>query len=176
MESTVCHIYESRNFSQLTSTLHSDYNFGIPSLPYVAGREAVGRIVQGSKATSRLSEGDRVLVISTDYRDLRKAAFQEYVVVPDYNAVRIPPSVSRRSAATVGVAYVAAVLSLGICMGVDFSGVLDGPDLRKIVKSGPSEALPSDVRDECLLGIQDRDRAEPGDWIAVWGGTRSLTH
>ena len=147
-----------------------DFNFGIPCLPYVAGREVVGQVVKGAQVATRFHEGDLVLVIATDYRDLRKAGFQEYVVVSDFNAVRIPPNVAPRPAATVGVAYVAAVLSLGICMGVDFSDVLDGPNLRGIVRSVSPESLPADIRDECLSGISDYERAVPGDWIALWGG------
>ncbi|EGY16696.1 Trans-enoyl reductase BOA5 like protein [Verticillium longisporum] len=148
-----------------------DFNFGIPVLPYIAGRELVGRVVKPSKPDSRLREGDQVLVISTDYRDLRKAGFQEYVVSSDFNTVRIPPNVPRQPGATIGVAYVAAVLSLGVCMGVDFSSILDGPDLLQVVRSVEPSLLPQDVRQECLSGIQDRERAVPGDWLAIWGGS-----
>ncbi|KAM0286477.1 hypothetical protein ACHAQH_000903 [Verticillium albo-atrum] len=148
-----------------------DYNFGLPVLPYIAGRELVGRIAKSSKTDSRLKEGDQVLVISTDYRDLRKAGFQQYVVSSDFNTVRIPPNVSRQPGATIGVAYVAAALSLGVCMGVDFSGILDGPDLIELVRSIQPESLPEDVRAECLSGIQDHERAVPGDWLAIWGGS-----
>ncbi|KAG7101449.1 Trans-enoyl reductase lepG like protein [Verticillium longisporum] len=148
-----------------------DFNFGIPVLPYIAGRELVGRVVKPSEPDSRLREGDQVLVISTDYRDLRKAGFQEYVVSSDFNTVRIPPNVPRQPGATIGVAYVAAVLSLGVCMGVDFSSILDGPDLLQVVRSVEPSLLPQDVRQECLSGIQDRERAVPGDWLAIWGGS-----
>ncbi|TDZ21988.1 Trans-enoyl reductase lepG [Colletotrichum orbiculare MAFF 240422] len=149
-----------------------DFNFAIPSLPYISGRELVGRVVRRSgNSQSRLKNGDQVLVISTDYRDLRKAAYQEYVVSADFNAVRIPPNVSPRAGATLGVAFVAAVLSLGVCMGVDFSHVLDGPDLRSLARSIPAESLPQDIRDECLSGIRQHERAVAGDWVVVWGGS-----
>ena len=55
-------------------------------------------------------------------------------------------------------------------MGVDFSDVADGPDLLRIVKEVDRNAIPEDVRAESLNGISDRDRARPGDWMAVWGG------
>lgn len=64
----------------------------------------------------------------------------------------------------------AASLALGICMGVDFSEVLGGPDLLKIVKAIDPEAIPEDVRAECLNGIAEQDRARSGDWLAIWGG------
>ncbi|KAI8187461.1 hypothetical protein K4K48_006990 [Colletotrichum sp. SAR 10_66] len=151
-----------------------DFNFAIPSLPYISGRELVGRVVRRHpSSTSRLQPGDRVLVISTDYRDLRKAAYQQYVATADFNAVRLPPAeiVSPAAGATLGVAFVAAVLSLGVCMGVDFSSVLDGPDLLSLVRSIPPDALPADIRAECLSGIRDGERAVAGDWVAIWGGS-----
>ncbi|KAK2063087.1 alcohol dehydrogenase GroES-like domain-containing protein [Colletotrichum caudatum] len=154
-----------------------DFNFAIPTLPYISGRELVGRVVRRHPSSqSRLREGDRVLVISTDYRDLRKAAYQQYVVTADFNAARIPrgidPVVAPPAAATLGVAFVAAVLSLGVCMGVDFSGVLGGPDLLQMLRGPvPAEALPQDIRAECLSGIRDGERATAGDWVVVWGGS-----
>jgi hypothetical protein len=66
---------------------------------------------------------------------------------------------------------VAAVLALGICMGVDFTSILNGPDLLKIVREIDEERLPKDIRDECLSGIGDRERAKKGDWVVIWGGS-----
>ncbi|KAI1496941.1 quinone oxidoreductase [Biscogniauxia marginata] len=148
-----------------------DFGFGIPSLPYIAGRELSGHVVKTSKAASRLKEGDQVIVISTDYRDLRKAAYQEYVISSDFNVVKIPPTLSLRSGATIGVAFVATALALGICMGVDFSTVAGGPDLIKLVKSVDRESLPEDIRTECLDNIIPSERALSGDWVIIWGGS-----
>ncbi|KAK3899751.1 chaperonin 10-like protein [Staphylotrichum tortipilum] len=149
-----------------------DFNFAIPTLPYISGRELAGEVVQKSSLTNtRLKTNDRVLAISTDYRDLRKAAYQEYVVAFDYNTVRLPPSISAEQGSTLGVAFVAAALALGVCMGVDFSSVLDGPDLFTLLRQLDPEVLPSDVRQECLDGILSHERATPGDWLAVWGGS-----
>lgn len=148
-----------------------DFNFAIPALPYISGRELSGDVCQVSGTTSRFRIGDRVIAISTDYRDPRKAAYQEFVVTFDYNAVRLPDSLSYEEGSTLGVAFVAASLALGICMGVDFSDVANGPDLIKIVKTVDPELIPEDVRAESLSGISERERARPGDWIAVWGGS-----
>ena len=49
-----------------------------------------GVVVQGNDPSGRVKEGDLVLVPSTDYRDIRKAAFQEYAVTTSCNAARIP--------------------------------------------------------------------------------------
>ena len=109
-------------------------------------------------------------MISTDYRDLRKAAYQQYVVALDYNTVRLPPTLSLEEGSTLGVAFVAAALALGVCMGLDFTGVLDGPDLLRLVRRVPADALPADIRAECLERIGEHERARPGDWLAIWGG------
>ncbi|CAK7562983.1 MAG: hypothetical protein SEPTF4163_000839 [Sporothrix epigloea] len=163
-----------------------DFNFGLPELPYIAGRELTGQVVLHGAGVSvlgesRLQAGDRVLAISTDYRDLRKGAYQEYVVASDYNTVRLPQHVSYEAGATIGVAFVAAVLALGVNLGVDFTGVEDGPDLLKLVRSlststPDSTPLPADIRDECLFGIAETDRAGPGDWIAIWGASSTSAH
>ncbi|KAK8081183.1 hypothetical protein PG997_009001 [Apiospora hydei] len=141
--------------------------------------ELAGRVIQASRSSSRIKEGDNVICISTDYRDLRKAAYQEYVVSSSFNTVRIPPSVPLQSAATLGVAFVAAALALGICMGVDFSHTADGPDLLELVQKNASSSssssgcyqLPDDIRAECLEGLAPGERALPGDWVAIWGGS-----
>ncbi|GJN75780.1 hypothetical protein PLICBS_009886, partial [Purpureocillium lilacinum] len=67
-----------------------DYNFGIPDFPFISGRELSGTICRVSPAGSSVSVGDRVIAISTDYRDYRKSAYQNYVVALDYNVVRVP--------------------------------------------------------------------------------------
>lgn len=55
-------------------------------------------------------------------------------------------------------------------MGVDFSDVLGGPDLLKIVKEVDPDSIPQDVRAESLNGIAEEERARRGDWLAIWGG------
>lgn len=84
--------------------------------------------------------------------------------------VRLPTALSYEEGSTLGVAFVAASLALGICMGVDFSDVTNGPDLLKLAKAADPESIPEDVRAETLRGIPEHERAKPGDWIAVWGG------
>jgi NADPH:quinone reductase-like Zn-dependent oxidoreductase len=91
-------------------------------------------------------------------------------VSPDYNIVRLPSSLSVEEGSTLGVAFVAAALGLGICLGLDFSSVAGGPDLYTLVRELPAESLPADIRQECLDSLRRQDRARPGDWIAIWGG------
>ncbi len=112
------------------------------------------------------------MAISTDYRDSRKAAYQQYAVVSDYNACRIPSHVKSTDAAPLGVAFVAAALALGICMGMDFGpgNGPRGPNILRIVQSLPRDAIPKDIHKECFDSIKESEGAKSGDWIAIWGG------
>ncbi|PGG95648.1 hypothetical protein AJ79_09939 [Helicocarpus griseus UAMH5409] len=154
------------------------FNFGIPSLPWINGRDLSGIVIQTPGNNSRLRVGDVVLVPSTDYRDIRKAAFQEYAVATHANAAKIPTNTSIHSAASVGVAFVAAAFALGISFGLDFSKTLSsvakGPDLAKIisqVNSRNPQGIPADVRDECLPCTLESSRINQGDWVAIWGAS-----
>ncbi|EOA88033.1 uncharacterized protein SETTUDRAFT_160546 [Exserohilum turcica Et28A] len=154
-----------------------DYNFGIPTLPYISGRELVGTVIKASKSSnSRIHEGDIVIIPSTDYRDLRKAAFQEYSIASAFNTIRLPTHISINSGSILGVAFVSAVLSLGICMGVSFEDVENGPDLLNIVKNIDPERLPVDIRQECLDSIERSERAKSGDWLVIWGGSSTCAY
>lgn len=128
-------------------------------------------VVQGNDPSGRVREGDLVLVPSTDYRDIRKAAFQEYAVTTSFNAARIPASVPAHAAASLGVAFVASVLSLGVSLGLDLSciALLPGPDVVNTLKGVNETDLPGDIRSECF-GKVDEDRIQTGDWLAIWGG------
>jgi hypothetical protein len=155
-----------------------DYGFGIPVLPYIAGRDFVGVVLgssdsNGMKSSRRIKPGDIVLTASTDYRDLRKAAYQEYSVAPRYNLCRVPSSFKKDQLAGLGVAFVAAVLTLGVNFGSDFSVLnesIRGPDLKRLLKEIGKEKISDEVRDECLEGISSHERPVAGDWITIWGG------
>ncbi|KAH6845665.1 hypothetical protein B0I37DRAFT_392684 [Chaetomium sp. MPI-CAGE-AT-0009] len=113
-----------------------------------------------------------VIVISTDYRDIRKAAYQQYVVAPDYNTVRLPPTLSPEEGSSLGVAFVVAAISLGVCIGLDFTPILNGPDLYTLLRQLPPDtAIAPDIQQECLASIPAHERAQPGDWLAIWGGS-----
>ena len=142
------------------------YNFGLPSFPCVLGREYVGIVIQVPKKAPRVQVGDVVLAISTDYRDYRKAAFQQFAIAPEANLCRLPVSVSRNKVASVGVAFVTATLLLGVCLGLRFP---DGPDLLKEVRAEPMERLPEDIQKECHGSLEDNEHLRTGDWLAVWG-------
>lgn len=155
----------------------SDYNFGIPTLPYIAGRELTGTVVKISQESDgRIKKGDVIIVPSTDYRDLRKAAFQQYSIASTFNAIRIPKGISTQSGSILGVAFVSAALALGICMGIDFSAIEGGPDILDIARSIAPERLPADIRQECLQGIGEAERAKAGDFLVIWGGSSTCAY
>ncbi|KAI4720538.1 GroES-like protein [Aureobasidium sp. EXF-10727] len=168
-----------------------DYNFAIPQLPYIAGRDFAGVVVRAPASSSRLRVGDlvrvacgqqdiqaakksrQVLSPSTDYRDIRKSAFQEYAISTHHNVAKIPRNTRVSQAASIGVAYVAAALALGVSLGLKLSGIPDQDevDLWDAVRQLPSGAIPTDVKEECLSGIENAERPRPGDWIAIYGGS-----
>lgn len=158
--------------SVLLTDHFSAFNIGIPNLPWVCGRDLAGTVIYESSCSSRLRIGDRVLVPSTDYRDIRKAAFQEYAIATYYNAARIPPENSTQQGATVGVAFVVAALALGVSFGLDFSVAVKspGPDLIEVISNGLcGSGITVDIRDECDSSRGD-DRIRPGEWLVIWGG------
>ncbi|GAP85856.2 putative zinc-binding dehydrogenase [Rosellinia necatrix] len=123
-----------------------------------------------------INRSRQVIVISTDYRDLRKAAFQEYVVASDFNVVKLPPTVTPHAGASLGVAFVAAALSLGVCMGLSFQNIADGPDLLKLVRKLDRNLLSEDIQSDCFDTLDITQRAGPGDWIAIWGGSSTTAN
>ncbi|TIA03238.1 GroES-like protein [Aureobasidium pullulans] len=150
-----------------------DYNFAIPQLPYIAGRDFAGVVVRAPTAPSRLRVGDLVLSPSTDYRDLRKSAFQEYAISTQHNVARLPQNVPTTHGASIGVAYVAAALALGVSLGLNLPKVSGQDDaaLWEAVRKLPQDAIPIDVAAECLSSIENHERPQQGDWIAIYGGS-----
>ncbi|RGP61405.1 hypothetical protein FSPOR_10026 [Fusarium sporotrichioides] len=148
-----------------------DFGFGIPELPQVAGRELSGLLVRTADARCGWAKGDRVIAISTDYRDSRKGAYQDHVVAKRYNIVRLPGHVSFEQGSTIGVAFVTAAVALCICLGVDFTVVDNGPDMRQVVDSLNVDSLPKDIHKEISQQIPWQDRPEAGDWFVIWGGS-----
>lgn len=88
----------------------------------------------------------------------------------------MPAHLSTTATAPLGVAFVAAALALGICLGIDFSkgpNGVKGPNMKQIVQAVEPEKWPKDVREECSNGIPKDERPVAGDWIAIWGGKKN---
>ena len=121
---------------------------------------------------------EKVFGPSTDYRDIRKAAYQEYLITTDFNVARLPTKLSPNQGASLGVAFVSALLALGISLGFNFAQVkteLQGPDLLKTIRAVSPNEIPEDVREECLDSIKDEERPRVGEWFAIWGGKCNST-
>ncbi|RAH46240.1 zinc-binding alcohol dehydrogenase family protein [Aspergillus brunneoviolaceus CBS 621.78] len=150
------------------------YNFGIPALPWINGRDLAGVVVAvRDPAHPRIRVGDRVLVPSTDYRDIRKAAFQQYAVATHFNAARIPDQTGVHVSASLGVAFVASTLALGVSLGLDFSTIAacPGPNLVDAVQSVDAAEIPADVWEECFSAVPAQERLRRGEWLVIWGAS-----
>lgn len=112
-----------------------------------------------------------MLSIATDYRDFRKSGFQEYAVVDSFNAVKLLGDLNPPRAAAVGVAFVAAALSLGLCLGMTLyhkRGLY--LDLLSLARAQDRDEVPHDVAEEVFDALSMRDRAVAGDWVLIYGG------
>ncbi|KAK8165597.1 hypothetical protein BKA80DRAFT_190561, partial [Phyllosticta citrichinensis] len=152
-----------------------DYGFGQPSYPWVNGRDFAGIVVRPPRKSSRIQSGDVVFGPSTDYRDVRKAAYQEYVVTTDSNVARIPKGYSVKHGAALGVAFVAAAIGLGSSFGLDFgdlgADVPAGPNLHALSRAVERSKIPEDIRTEVFDSLPSHERPQKGEWIVIWGGS-----
>jgi len=74
-------------------------------------------------------------------------------------------------ASSVGVAFVAAALGLGVCLGLVFPTALGAaPDLLDIARSQGRDILPEDTVEEVFGGIDAWNRPYAGEWILIYGG------
>jgi NADPH:quinone reductase-like Zn-dependent oxidoreductase len=86
---------------------------------------------------------------------------------------KIPRNIQTTQAASVGVAYVAAALALSVSLGLKLPCLSGQPDVNlwKAVRQLPIDAIPADIAAECLSSIDNAERPQPGDWIAIYGGS-----
>lgn len=66
-----------------------EFRFGIYGYPWINGRESVGLVVRAGSKVTRFRERSRVLLVSTNYRDLRTSTFQEFSVCEQDLAIDI---------------------------------------------------------------------------------------
>ena len=91
----------------------------------------------------------------------------------DFNVARLPANLSVNAGAALGVAFVSALLALGISLGFNFADARKGPrgpDLLEVIKGIDRNDVPEDVREEVFEGIKSDERPQAGDWFAIWGG------
>jgi NADPH:quinone reductase-like Zn-dependent oxidoreductase len=100
-----------------------DYDFCLPSFPWITGRETAGVVEAVGTDVKDIKVGDRVWT-STYYRDRRAGCFQEYVAVPQHTVTRMCEKVDFETAACLGVAGLTAAMTLWKWFGVSSSPAL----------------------------------------------------
>lgn len=93
------------------------YGFALPTLPAITGRDLSGIVVKIGSEVTRFKIGDRVYGPSTQYRDYRTSAFQEYAIAMDHCLGRVPESLSFEEGAAIGVGAVTALLAVTSALG-----------------------------------------------------------
>ncbi len=88
-----------------------DYNFCMPSLPWINGRECAGVVEDVGSEVTFVSRGQRVWT-STYYRDRRAGCFQDLVVAHEHTVIQLPNHVSFESAASLGVGGLTAAMTI----------------------------------------------------------------
>ncbi|KAF2001827.1 GroES-like protein [Amniculicola lignicola CBS 123094] len=88
-----------------------DWNFCLPTFPWVTGREMSGVVEQVGENVTEFKRGDRVWT-STYYRDIRSGCFQDYVISPRHTVKPIPNNLSFEDAACLGVCGLTAAMTL----------------------------------------------------------------
>lgn len=121
-----------------------------------------------------LNHPSQVLCGSTDYRDLRKAAYQEYAIATASTVCKLPTHIPLTTAAALGVAYIAAALALSICLGLPLPTIgraSPHPDTLALVRAAALQhRLPADTIAECTA-LRDAERPRRGEWLIIWGGS-----
>ncbi|ETS79628.1 hypothetical protein PFICI_09481 [Pestalotiopsis fici W106-1] len=88
-----------------------DYNFCLPQLPWITGREMAGVVEEVGAGVAHLHPGQRVWT-STYYRDRRAGCFQDYVIVPQHTVSAMPEAMSYTDGACLGVCGLTAAMTL----------------------------------------------------------------
>lgn len=135
--------------------------FVLPLTFQVTGREASGQIVRVGAHVKGLQVGQKVWT-STYYRDLRAGCFQQYVAVPAHTVLPVPKGIPMDAAACVGVAGLAAAMTLWKW--------LDVPMPEPSATDTPTNSAPSKVAAESSTS-DGTDNSQDHEWLLIWGGS-----
>ncbi|KAK5681100.1 hypothetical protein LTS10_006861 [Elasticomyces elasticus] len=95
-----------------------DYNFCMPSFPWIGGREVAGIAEEVGSNVRAFKVGDRVWA-STYYKDRRAGTFQEFCVVPQHTVLPLPARLDFNAGACLGVAALTAAMTLWKWLAVE---------------------------------------------------------
>ncbi|KAM0748093.1 GroES-like protein [Meredithblackwellia eburnea MCA 4105] len=137
----------------------ADFGFGLPTLPAVNGRDLSGIVVRKGTAVTRFEVGDKVFGPSTQYRDYRTSAFQQYAVASEFCLAAVPAGATLEQCAGIGVAVVTAFLAISSSLGIPVRGF--APRTLSVGAEGET-----DNWGDVVTPVK-------GDWILVWGGGSS---
>lgn len=136
-----------------------DYNFCLPTLPWITGREMAGVIECVGSNVTKVKRGDfvwtckcRLLAVpkttaqelttikATYYKDRRAGCFQELVAVPYHTVFPIPTGLDFTAAACLGVGGLTAAMSLWRWLGVPMH-----PGSSPVIDKSTPDAKPKDI-------------------------------
>jgi len=99
-----------------------EYNFWIPTLPYINGCDIAGTIEEVGEGVTNVKKGDRVFAYTGVNRPLKNGGYQEYTVVPGDLIGKIPHHVSFEEAASLGLGTITSGVALFHDLQIPFGG------------------------------------------------------
>ncbi|KAF1815647.1 GroES-like protein [Eremomyces bilateralis CBS 781.70] len=147
-----------------------EYNFCLPSFPWITGRESSGTVAKVGKNVHHVKPGDRVWT-STYYRDVRAGCFQEYIIVPQHTVLPIPADLSFEQAACLGVGALTAAMALWKWMDVPMPDPDPNPKSPESSEHSLGTETPHSLDSGYYSVSPASSRPGVGEWFLIWGGS-----
>ncbi|GAA6012170.1 hypothetical protein JCM11491_001772 [Sporobolomyces phaffii] len=141
------------------------FNFALPVLPALNGRDLAGTIVATGNRVNRFKAGDRVFarrktltsLVERPDRDYRTSSFQQYAVASEHCLGLVPANVSIEESAALGVGASTAAIALSSTLGIR-------------IRNFASSELNSGSEGELDPSLIPPPIAK-GDWLLIWGAS-----
>jgi len=99
-----------------------EYNFWIPSYPFVLGVDTAGTVEEVGEGVTNVKKGDRVYTYLMVGKDARLGGYQEYSITDGDLLGRLPANVSFAEGCTLGLGSVTAAVGLFHNLKIPFGG------------------------------------------------------